>query len=468
VIQQTADRTDVAPAPGLLRGSAGRFVVAFVLLGVPLQLLRGPGVPVWRSVFGEDGGIFLTEALASRGWGSLLTPYQGYLQVASRVVAEFVAMLPLPAAAVAFAVISALVVSLLSAFVYSASAAVLSSRWARLAVAVAPLVLPAAYETTSNATDLHWYLDYACFWALLATPRRRWSAAPAAAIAALAVLSDPLAGLFLPLAGCRAATALGFAPRLGSDRRPRRSASTARYELVAPVTFGLGLLLQLALGVARQHAGQFRAAHWTDLPDIYGLRIAGSFLFGDRFLARAFTALGGPFALACLALVAAGIALALRRRASRRLVLLAAGYSVLWLCVPMVLRGTEGVLPQAPGALAGSRYTVVPILLLVVAGAAWLERLDARPRVLASVGFLLIAALSYTIPSQRSDGPVWARSLADAKEQCARTAGLPRVGGRSAEAPWGLPADPADVVIPVAPGGHPQWFVVTDCGRVGD
>ena len=45
-----------------------------MVLGSLLQLIRGSGVPVWRSVFGEDGGIFLTEALASHGWGSLFTP----------------------------------------------------------------------------------------------------------------------------------------------------------------------------------------------------------------------------------------------------------------------------------------------------------------------------------------------------------------------------------------------------------
>lgn len=438
---------------------------AVVLVGVPIQLLRGPGVPVWRSVFGEDGGIFLTEALASRGWGSVFTPYQGYLQVAARLVAELVAMLPLSLAAVALAGISAALVSLLSLFVWSVSGSLLHGRWARIVVAAAPLVLPAAYETTSNATDLHWYLDYACFWALLAAPRRA-GLLPAAAVAALAVTSDPLAALFLPLALWRVAAVQGWVGRRDGRRRDRNRAGPRLADLVVPVAFAVGLLLQLVLGMARQHAGQFRAAHPTDLPDIYGLRVAGSFLFGDRFLARAFDALGGPFALACLVVVGAGLVVAMRQPASRPLVVLAAGYSVLWLSTPMLLRGTDGVLPQAPGYLAGSRYMVVPVLLLVVSCAAWLDRVGPRSRAVAGTGFLVVVALSYAMPSQRTEGPVWSQALDRAAARCAASGGEPHLAARSAVAPWGLPVGPTDVLVAVAPSRHPQWFVVAGCRRV--
>src|SRR5207253_1577559 len=108
-----AGRATPATGRGTPRRSPAWLPAALVLLGTGLQLVRGPGVPVWRAVFGEDGGIFLTEALASRGWSGLLTPYQGYVQLASRAVAEVAATFPLGAAAVVLAVGSALIVSLL-------------------------------------------------------------------------------------------------------------------------------------------------------------------------------------------------------------------------------------------------------------------------------------------------------------------------------------------------------------------
>ena len=146
---------------------------------------------------------------------------------------------------------------------------------------------------------------------------------------------------------------------------------------------------------------------------------------------------------------------------------LAVAYSLLWLCVPLVLRGSSAMLPQAVGYLGGSRYTVVPILLLVVACVAWLDRLDTTPRAVASVGFVVIAALSFPMASQRTDGPVWSDSLAAARQQCAVAGNRPNLSGRSAEAPWGLPAGPADTLILVAPSKYPQWYLLAPCRSLG-
>lgn len=456
--------------PRLAWLTARRAAPLWLLLGTLLQLVRGPGVPAWAVVFGEDGGIFLTEALASPGWGSLLTPYQGYVQLAPRLLAEGTAMLSLSAAAVSLSLSAALAVCLLSLFIYHASGALLRGRWARLAVAVVPVLLPAGAEINASITNLHWYLDYACFWALASALRRPRMVAAAAPVAALAVLSDPLAGLFLPLAGWRGWRALGLTRAWPS--RGGRLGPVRWVELLVPAAFALAGVLQLGLGAVQQRPDRFLPSYWSDLPGIYGLRVAGSFLLGDRYLLELFGRLGLPFALLCLTVVAGGLAVGVRRRQSRPLILLAAALSVLWLVVPLMLRGTETFLDPAQSELPGSRYMLVPVLLLTVCAVAWVDSLPrARAlssQVAATLAFVVIAGLSWSIPSQRSDGPVWSATLIDAQNRCGQPGGAPVEVGRSAEAPWGLPAQPGHVLVPVAPAGpQPAWSVLVDCRRFG-
>ena len=466
----------------------------WVLLNTAVLLVRAPGVPAWRAVFGEDGGIFLTDALASPGWGSLLTPYQGYLQLAARLLAEVVADLPLSAAAWLLAGLAALAAALLSLFTYVASGAVLTTRWARLSVAVAPVFLPAGWEIGASATNLHWYLNVACFWAVVAPLRGRRLRVAAVVVVVLAVLSDPLAGLFLPVAAWRAWRALGLPiPGLGSRPAGRVPAGTPRVRgatkgrvrpemaaLAVPAAFVICVSLQLALGAARQRPDHFLPSRASDLPGIYGLRVAGSFLLGDRFLPGLFARLGLPFAFTCLAVVAAGVAYALTVPRSRNLVLLCAAASVVWLVVPLMLRGTATWLDRVDPGLPGSRYVFPPVLLLAVAYIAWLDGVHADaaelspsplrawlPQVCATAAFALIAAGSWSLPSQRTDGPVWSSTLAEARQRCQRADGSPREAGRSAEAPWGRAAATGQVLVPVAPAGpSPRWSVVVDCARL--
>lgn len=454
----------------LRRGTGPATAPLWVLLGTALLLVRPPGVPSWRAVFGEDGGIFLTDALASAGWGSLLTPYQGYLQLAARLLAEVVADLPLGAAAVLLAVLSALATSLLSVFTFAASGAVLTTRWARLAVAVAPVLVPAGWEIGASVTNLHWYLDAACFWAVVAPHRTARLRVAAVVVVVLAVLSDPLAGLFLPVAAWHAWHALGL---------PQPRAAWGRTDLGAlavPAALALCVLLQLALGAARQQPERFLPSSAGDLPAIYGLRVAGSLLLGDRHLPALFAQHGLPFAFACLAVAAAAVAAAATPRRSRPLVLLCAAASVVWLVTPLMLRGTATWLDRADPGLPGSRYVFLPVVLLAVALIAGLDALHAAPpyarrawlpQTCATLAFALLAAGSWSVPSQRTDGPVWSSTLADAHQRCRQAGGMPGDTGRSAEAPWGRAVQPGQVLVPVAPAApSPPWSVLVDCARL--
>lgn len=441
-------------------------------LGVLLQLLRQPGVPSWDTVLAEDGGIFLTDALQGSGAEVLLQPYQGYLHVVPRLLAAVAAALPLSAAAVVLSGGAALVVCLVCLWTWVASRGVLQTRWARGLLVALLLLLPAAgFEAQASINNLHWYLDFACFWVFVASLRTPGLASAGAAVAAAAALSDPLVGLFLPLAVLRGLHALGLRPSLTSPRTWRTRAPQP-WALLAPVVFAVALLVQVLLGVAGRAPEPFVATDLTDLPGTYGLRVAGSLLVGDRFLRVLFAGGGLVFAYACLALAAAAVAAALvqSRGRTRALVAVAVAYSIGWLAVPLLLRGTSIYLDQSDPTLLGGRYMINPVLLLAVALLAWFDDRAGRPggapllRTAVTGWLAVVLAASFAMPSIRQAGPSWRDALATATQRCAITGGD---AGTSADNLWGTVATPGQAVVPVAPGGpRPPWNVVVDCAAL--
>lgn len=441
--------------------------LGWVLVATVLQLVRSPGVPTWRAVFGEDGGIFLTDALNRPGIGTLFAPYQGYLQLAPRVVAAVVARFPLDAAAVLLAALPAVVVAGLSLYVFIASRTVLRERWSRAALAVLLVALPVGYDINASATNLHWYLDFACGWVFLARTERRRDVAVGCLVAVAAALSDPLVGLFLPFAGYRAIRAWHAPVRCGGRYRMRG--------LVPPGAFTLALIAQAAVVLSRQSPTPFVQTEKAELPQIYGLRVAASFLLGDRSLPELVRIAGPAVGMVSLLVVGGALAMAISRSAGRRRMLLVGilAYSLLWLTVPLLLRGTATLLDVDRLALPGSRYIVNPILLLATAMLLAAETGTTTvgwrswPQAVLVVVLLAGVVTSYRLPAQRTWGPVWSAGLSAARARCAATDGRPATVGRSAERPWGLPAGPGDVLVPVAPSGRqPGWAVVVRCTRL--
>ena len=433
------------PEDGRRLSRADLILLAFLsVVATGLQLLRQPDVPSWDSVWQEDGGIFLTDALANPFLETLVTPYNAYLHTLPRLIAGPVALLPLEHAALVLSVLSAVTVTLLAVYIYFASACVFHTQWARIVLAVSVVLLPAAgYETNGNIANLHWYLVFACFWVFLAAPRSTAGIAVGVTIVALTVLSDPLAGLLLPL------------PLLQLWRdRTRRGR-------IIPLVFLGTLAVQLVLGVVEDPVAPYASSHLTDLPGIYALRVTGSFLVGDLFLDDLWKPWGLPFAL--LALVAVGAVCAfglLRADRGRRLLMCGTlALSVGYLAIPLMLRGTENFLDRAEFNLNGSRYTLLPILFLTVAVLLVLDRRDplfsARAWRNVQIGFSALAAAlvltNFSIYAARSAGPKWKDSIAAARDRCAT------VGGRQPGAPPEIGAiftrrlPEGDVRIPIAP-----------------
>jgi hypothetical protein len=116
------------PEPGPGHGDAARSAgrraiylaveVAAVCTGAAVLLPRIADIPSWDSVYAEDQGVFLFDALA-RPW-HLLVPFGGYEQLMPRLVGQLVSYLPLADAAVPYALAGAAIATLCALFIYHA------------------------------------------------------------------------------------------------------------------------------------------------------------------------------------------------------------------------------------------------------------------------------------------------------------------------------------------------------------
>jgi len=190
------------PAVLSQRALAVCFQVAALCAGVVALLARVRGVPAWDCVYAEDYGIFLVQAL-QRPW-HLFIPYHGYLQLVPRLIGQFVALLPLRAAAAGFAAAGAVIAVGCALFTYHASAGFIRSRALRAVLGAALIFLPVApLEVVGNGVNTPWYILAALFWAVLWRPRTPAGMALAALIGFAATSSDPLALVYAPLLAAR-------------------------------------------------------------------------------------------------------------------------------------------------------------------------------------------------------------------------------------------------------------------------
>jgi hypothetical protein len=387
-------------------------------------------VPVWNSLWAEDGQVFLSGAVRSFQ-GTFFDQNGGYVHAVPRLIAGIVATLPVKDAAAGMAVGAAAVVAAIAGFVFLAGSEVVSSRTARLALAAAVLLLPVpGSELLANATNLHFYLLYACFWAFLWQSETPFALGSRTAVAVATALSDPLSALYLPLA---------IAAPIA-----RRSVRA----LVVSALFFAALVVQLAViagGTRPERNWGFRLGA---LPEIFALRVGGGLLVGDRFLRDAWDAYGRGFAYGALLIVATVVVLLLRRSDRRRIAfaLLALGYAGLFFCVQLVGRGTGGMDPDIHGfRLNAARYILVPFLLAVSVIVVLAERRSWTRRV-ALVWLAALLAVNYSVTSDRSRGPRWDRELARARRVCTTT------GKRTAK-------------VLVAPSPPHVWFATIPCRR---
>lgn len=387
-------------------------VASLIVIATLVQLARTAAVSAWDTIWAEDGVVFLADALEMPVLRAVADPYGGYLHVPSRLLAAFAAAFPLDRAALLLALGSAFVVSLVSAFVYFASAHVIRSTPLRLTLSGLVVLLPAAgSELLTNVTNLHFFLMFGCFWAFVWQSESTSAIASRSVVVAATALADPLAAIYVPLAVW------------GAMRR-----SSWRGFVVPSVLVGALAIQVTATVVAGDRPERLTRFDAGDLPLLFALRVAGSLLVGDGLLDDLWFEFGQVFAYSALSLVGLVLALGAMRldRTRRTLVAICCAYAVGLFSVYLAGRGSAGMRPGGDPTtwhLAGARYTLVPILLLV---SALLIEVDDRTRgragraleVAAVAVSAAIVAVSFSIHTERSLGPHWRPELAAARERC--------------------------------------------------
>ena len=410
----------------------------WVAAATVLQLLRPPDRRPWTAIWAEDGNVFLTQAL-DNPLASLFEPHAGYLQLAARAVGLLAAILPVEHAAATFAVAGSFVVALLSVYVFTASGSALRSTWARALMAgTFVFASVTASEVAANGLDIHWYLLFACFLALWSTSDSTPRIVADSVVVAAATLSGPLTALYAPLAVRRVV------------------AGTGRRRWIVPAVFGAGVALQAVTVVSEGGGGhRFLPFRLVDIPLGYALRVTGSVVVGDGFLSPAWLRFGWFFAVASLLLVGGVCLYGILRARGKRLTFMVTAlvYSGVLFAVALFLRGSQEVHPPPDSFnLNGSRYTVVPVLLVIAVllciaeGPPLLGRMWAARGV--AVAVVLVTLVNFrAVGTVRGLAPDWQESLRAARRECAQTIA-------------------SSVRVPVAPGPPEFWAVVVPCDRL--
>jgi hypothetical protein len=404
---------------------------AFVA-SVAFLLLIPAGWSRLDHLWAEDGSRFVVDAVRSPALRNLADPYGGYLHALPRLVAELVAVLPLEWTAAGFAVCAAVLRALVALITFSASKAYLRSTPMRFALSSLVIVLPAGNsETLNNMTNLHWFLLFGAFWALL------WRNAPRVPVAlfvVLAALSSPLVFVLAPIALVRLF-------------QPRRE---------VPIAFLAALAVQ---GLAMLFASRTPYSH-DEVDPVQVLlasllRVPVVAFTGSERVSQFYPSDGNLVIVAALLAAAVPIAAGLwfGDRPARALALVAGAYSVVVIVACLVLNWTQVLQVQAPDVvMASQRYSIAPCLFLFTAifvgldatpSKTWQRLVVGGSRYL--IGLLVVVSVFAQFGEQKPvlKGIPWDESLARARAECA--AGAPQAR---------LEHEPED------------WFFVVPCESV--
>jgi hypothetical protein len=160
---------------------------------------------VRNTLWAEDGMIFLTQRNDSGSFVNWLTPYQGYLHLVPRMIADFVAtFLPVGQYAHGMTALSVLVVGAVGALVFVLSRQIVPWAPARIFMAAVVALNPTApIEVLGNTANLHWYLLWLAPWLLMYRPNSRLAAWLLGFVALAIALTEIQVIIFLPLIAWR-------------------------------------------------------------------------------------------------------------------------------------------------------------------------------------------------------------------------------------------------------------------------
>jgi hypothetical protein len=439
------DAADARRAPRLVLD-----VGTAAALGVVAALVSWWRLPeaARSTLWAEDGPIFLSQRLDLGPWESLVTPYAGYQHLGARLATDLAVLVgDLGDVAHVIAAVCCGVVGLVTALVFVLSRQYVVSSAARVAIAAVTVLAPIApIEVSGNLANLHWYLLWLLFWAVLHVPRTWWGSGLQAGVVLVCALTEVQSLLLVPLV-----------------------LVTVRHRRSWPVSGALlvGVAVQLWTSWAfPRPASTYPAPDLTDLvlsflaQPVMSTFVASSGTASDLLVETSWGI--AVLVLAGIVLCAGWAAVAGRRR---RL------WLVLGLVVYAPLLWAAGIVANAsglteyglngPGWLATSgylRYALVPSMLLLTAVALAADAFLARRRAVTAVaGAVLLAAFAGAVlwhPQLdhvlRSDYGPWQSNYDQVVDQC-----------RSGD----VVLDDGKALVPIAPTG---WFVAADCSTLDE
>lgn len=264
-------------------------VIAMVAALSFLYVMRQPTSIQTPSLFAEDGTVFFKDAI-ERGWAAVFDPYGGQVFVFQRIVACFIAPLPILIQPALYFAVS------VSVAVMTCSIA-LSSRWrfavsrnARFVCVLALVCVPGIAETYGVLSNTHWWLGVGLLLlGMLHDPTGRLTRIGEFLFVAVAALSGFAALYGLPTLAVRA-------------YRNRSVHSTA---LLAPAV--VGILVQVGFLVASgRHGDLGELARPLTALLILVKRVLATLALGDSNLAAVWPLRSGDL-IAWMAAVALAV-----------------------------------------------------------------------------------------------------------------------------------------------------------------
>ncbi|HET9079257.1 MAG TPA: hypothetical protein VFO01_01890 [Trebonia sp.] len=245
--------------------------VAFVVVGAAVSLARTSGPGALNTIWIEDAGNLLQDALNKPVLTTLTTQINGYYLTVPRLATAIAVVFPVAWAPAVMSIIAAAQYAVFGLIAYIASGPHLRSPWLRLLVAAPACLVPLGYTQVNNdLVTVQFIALYGVFWLLLWRPATRAGQVCAPAVMLGATLTSVLPLLLAPL----------MAARLIADR--------SKTTIAVAVCWVAGLAAQSTdqlLGTSNRATNLFTNPLW--ILGKYVTRTIPRTIFGER-------ALGGP------------------------------------------------------------------------------------------------------------------------------------------------------------------------------
>lgn len=403
------------PPAGKEWKSAG-FALLAVAVGTYVAFSRLPA-KAQGTIWAEDGGIFLKDALAV-GWSGIFSPYEGYLHIVPRFAANLVATLvPVDQYALTMNALSCLVVAVVAVLVFYLSEPFAESYAVRLCWSSATiLVAPAPLETLGNFANIHWYLLWLTPWLLLKPATSPYQKVWTLLVALLVAMTEIISILFVPL----------FLYKFRD-----RSYWPAR----AGLTVGLFCQISTTLLFPRSASSGY-PANIISIVEGWFLNSSSALIYGDSasiirniqtFGAAPIVLAAAPFALILVFILVKGNP-AHRLLAVVFLVASFASWAAAQIANPQPFFDYAAFAGKDWETFFLSRYSTVPslFLLALIPLAAAVAKVSWKSASSALLGAYLVLQVVFFFPSgvARADGPVWGEGVERAREACQADPGL--------------------------------------------